>query len=186
MHLMHVVHFVASLRTGVKIFCLFYIVIGILYLLTLSNALKKCSVSSRTMRPGMIWLMLIPVFNIIWQFFVVVGLAKSVDNEFQTRRIPNTQPRPGMSVGIAMCVCMVCAILPFLIFFLLGKVDNQSATTDIPTWAIPVLFLIFIGLLSELAHLVLWIVYWTTIARCSRMLDRTAVATVPPNYAPLA
>jgi hypothetical protein len=181
MHLMHAVHFVAELRTSVKIFCLICMVIGILYTLTLSNALKKCSVTSRTMRPGLVWLMLIPVFNIIWHFFVVVGLARSVGNEFQMRRIPSAQRRPGMSVGIAMCVCTVCAILPFLVFYLLGKFDNQSATTEIPTWALQVLFLFFIGFLSELAHLVLWIIYWSKIASCSRMLDRTSTATVPQN-----
>lgn len=186
MHLMHLVHFVAGIRTSVKLFCLIWMVIGILYTLTLSNALRKCSVPSRTMRPGMVWLILIPVFNIIWQFFVVVGLARSVGNEFQTRRIPNVQRRPGMAVGIAMCVCTVCAILPFLVFYLLGKFDNQSATTDIPTWALQVLFLFFIGFLAELAHLVLWIIYWSKIASCSRMLGRTSVATVPPNYAPPA
>ena len=113
MHLMHAVHFVAELRTSVKLFCLICMVIGVLYTLTLSNALRKCSVPSRTMRPGLVWLILIPVFNIIWQFFVVLGLAKSLGNEFQVRRIPNAQSRPGMSVGIAMCVCAVCAILPF-------------------------------------------------------------------------
>jgi hypothetical protein len=138
------------------------------------------------MRPGLVWLMLIPVFNIIWHFFVVVGLAKSVGNEFQMRRIPNARRRPGMAVGIAMCVCTVCAIFPFLLFYVLGKVDSQSATTDIPTWALPVLFLIFIGVLSELAHLVLWIIYWSKIATCSRMLDRTSVAIVPPAEAPSA
>ena len=186
MNLGHVVQLVESLRTSVKIICLLWMVLGILYILTLSKALKKCSAPSRTMRPGMVWLMLIPLFNIIWQFFVVLGLARSLGNEFQTRRIPSPQSGPGMSVGMAMSVCTVCAILPFLIFFLLSKVDNQSATTDIPTWAIPVIFLIFIGLLSALAHLVLWIIYWSKIASCSRMLDRNSAATVPPVYAPHA
>jgi hypothetical protein len=186
MHLMDVVHFVAGFRTSVKLFCLISMVLGILYTLTLSSALRKCSVPSRTMRPGLVWLILIPVFNIIWLFFVVLGLAESVGNEFQLRRIPNAQRRPGMAVGIAMCVSTVCAILPVLIIFLLGKFDDQSATTEIPTWAIWALFLIVITVLATLAHLVLWIIYWSKIARCSRMLDRTSVATVPPVYAPPA
>jgi hypothetical protein len=138
------------------------------------------------MRPGLVWLMLIPLFNIIWQFFVVLGLAQSLGKEFQTRRIPGTQSRPGMPVGIAMCVCTAGAIFPILVASLVFMVDPGGDTTDFPSWALPVLFLIFIGLLSALAHLVLWIIYWSKIASCSRILDRNLIATVPPNYAPRA
>ena len=186
MHWMHIVHLVASVSTSVWIFCLICLVIGVLYTLTLSSALRKCSVPSRTMRPGLVWLMLIPLFNIIWHFFVVVGLARSVGNEYQARRIPNAQRRPGMRVGIAMCICTVCAVLPFFVFYLLGKFDNQSATTEIPTWALQLLFLMLIGFLAEIAHLVLWIIYWSKIASCSRMLGRTSVVAAPPAFAPPA
>ena len=186
MQFMHAMHFAADLRMSVKIICLLWMVLGILYILTLFNTLRKCSVPSRTMRPGMVWLMLIPLFNMIWQFFVVQGLAQSVGHEFQARRIQNAEPRPGMPVGIAMCVCTAGAIFPILVASLVFMVDPGGDTTDFPSWALPVLFLIFIGLLSALAHLVLWIIYWSKIASCSRILDRNLIATVPPNYAPRA
>lgn len=41
------------------------LVVAIFYLLTLMRALQKCSPQSRTMQPGMVWLLLIPLFNLI-------------------------------------------------------------------------------------------------------------------------
>jgi succinate dehydrogenase hydrophobic anchor subunit len=139
---------------AVGIVALLCLVVGILYLLTLSNALKKCSVTSRTMQPGMVWLMLIPLFNIIWHFFVVLGLAQSLGNEFRARNVAYVEPEPGKSLGITMCVCGACGIIPFL------------------------------GILAALAQLVLWIIYWIKIAEFSRMLDQPPLMSVPPNYAP--
>jgi hypothetical protein len=131
-----------------------FLVIAIFYLQTLSNALRKCSMMSRTMQPGMVWLLLVPFFNIIWQFFVVLALAQSLGNESRARNILSVEPEPGKSIGIAMCICSVCGIIPIL------------------------------GILAALANLVLWIIYWSKIAEFSRMLDQAPVMTVPPYYTP--
>lgn len=44
------------------------LIVAIFYILTLSRALQKCSPQLRTMKPGMVWLLLIPLFNVLWQF----------------------------------------------------------------------------------------------------------------------
>jgi hypothetical protein len=186
MQFMHAMHFAADLRMSVKIICLLWMVLGILYILTLFNTLRKCSVPSRTMRPGMVWLMLIPLFNMIWQFFVVQGLAQSVGHEFQARRIQNAEPRPGMPVGMAMCVCTVCALFPLFLLVILFWADSGAATGELPNWLLAVPLLLIVSVFAALAHLVLWIIYWSKIASCSRMLKRTSVATVAPNLAPHA
>ncbi len=126
----------------------------IFYILTLYRALNKCSISSRTMQPGMVWLLLVPFVNLVWQFFVVIGLADSLGNEFRARGIPNVEPKPGKSIGIAMCVCGVCAIIPLL------------------------------GVLAFLVHLVLWIIYWVKIAEFSRRLDLAPATDAATLYAP--
>ncbi len=90
----------------------------------------------------MLWLLLVPIVNLVWHFFVVVGLAKTLGNEFRMRNIPNIEPMPGQPIGIAMCVCAVCGIIPLL------------------------------GFLAMPAGIVLWIVYWAKIAEFSSMLDR--------------
>lgn len=136
------------------------------------------------MWPGLVWLMLIPLFNIIWQFFVVLGLAQSLGNEFLARRIPGAGTRPGISVGIALCVSTAGAILPMLLFFLLCRVDNQAPTTEIGVWAESIPLLFIIAMFSVPAYLVLWTIYWNRIARFSRMLNRNSAVTIPASLGP--
>lgn len=123
------------------IFGFFFLVPAIFYILTLQGALNRCSPVSRTMEPGMVWLLLVPFLNLIWNFFVVMGLARSLANEYARRGIPSPDPSPGQSIGIAMSVCNCCCIIPVL------------------------------GVLAGLASVVLWVVYWAKVAEFSRMLD---------------
>ena len=130
------------------------LVLNIFYILTLYRALNKCSASSRTIEPGLVWLLLIPLFNLVWHFFVVLGLAKSLGNEFRARNAPNIDLEMGKSIGIAMCVCRVCVFIPIL------------------------------GILALLAYLVLWIIYWVKIAEFSRRLDQLPAAEGATLYSP--
>jgi len=134
----------------VSFFFVLFLIPAILYLITLQNALGKCPPVSRTMDPAMVWLLLVPLFNLIWSFFVVMALGKSLGNEFRRRGIPTPDPLPGQSIGMAMCICGCCGIIPIINFL-----------------AIPV-------------QLVLWIVYWVKIAEFSRMLDVPVAAIYPP------
>jgi hypothetical protein len=123
---------------------------AIFYLLTLSRTLEKCSPASRTMQPGLVWLMLIPFFGLIWNFFIVLALSNSLGREFPSRGVTQLDPEPGKSIGLAMSVCMACGLIPLL------------------------------GLITSLIALVLWVVYWIKIAEFSRLLDQfPAQATVP-------
>ena len=114
----------------------------IFYLITLQRALGKCSPYTRTMSPGNVWLQIIPVFGWVWQFFVVGALSSSLAEEYRARRMP-VDPQPGRSLGIAMGVVGICAVLP-----------------------IPIL-----STFLWIAYLVLWIMYWVKIAGYSRQLD---------------
>jgi hypothetical protein len=62
-----------------------------------------------------VWLLLIPGFNLVWQFIVVSNVAKSLGNEFRSRNIQR-EPEPGKSIGLAFCILSVCCIIPFLGF----------------------------------------------------------------------
>jgi hypothetical protein len=59
----------------------------IFYLLTLQNTLSKVSPSNRKMVPGQVWLSLIPLFGMVWQFIVVTRMADSLQAEFRERGI---------------------------------------------------------------------------------------------------
>lgn len=119
----------------------------VLFLITLQEAFKKCSPASRTMQPGKVWLWLIPLFGLVWQFIVVLNLAESLANEFARIGISIPKPAPGRSIGVAFCICNCFLLVPRL------------------------------GGVAGLVGLVLWIVYWVRIASYSRQLDSHRVAS---------
>lgn len=86
---------------------------GIFYLLTLQKALNRCSPENRAMNPGMVWLMFIPLFNIVWHFIIVLNMAKSLGAEFGKRGIAE-EPEPGKKLGLAMCILACCGIIPIV------------------------------------------------------------------------
>jgi type IV pilus assembly protein PilA len=126
----------------------------IFFLVSLSGALSKCSRASRTMEPGLVWLMLVPLVNLVVQFLVVIAVARSLGNEFRARGISNAEPEPGQSVGIAMCICSACGVVPL------------------------------VNLLALPAYLVLLIIYWAKISGFSRNLDQTPTAGPGGPYMP--
>ena len=85
----------------------------IFYLLTLQKALKRCSPENRAMQPGMVWLMFIPLFNLVWHFIIVGNVAQSLAAEFRKRGIAE-EPAPGKTIGLTMCILHCCGIIPFL------------------------------------------------------------------------
>jgi hypothetical protein len=117
----------------------------------LQNALKKCAPVSRTMKPGKVWLVLIPLFGLIWQFNVVLNVSDSLENEFARVGIPCPTLKGTMAVGVAMCICNSCVLIPVRLL------------RDL---------ILIVGF-------VLWIVYWGRIADLSRTLD--APAAVAPS-----
>ena len=86
---------------------------GIFFLLTLQKCLQRCSPQSRTMAPGLVWLMLIPLFNVVWQFIIVLRIASSLGNEFRLRNVLK-EDAPGQSVGLVVCILNLCGIIPVI------------------------------------------------------------------------
>jgi cobalamin synthase len=113
----------------------------IFYILTLQKALRKCAPQSRTLEPGLVWLYLIPVVNLVIGFIIVLGMARTLRNEFNRRGTPVPDREPGQAIGLTMAICACCSIVPLL------------------------------GVFAVIAYVVLWIVYWVKIAEFSRMLD---------------
>jgi hypothetical protein len=107
----------AALGAGIMVFALIALVIllipAIFYLLTLQKALNKCAPENRAMQPGMVWLLLVPLVNLVWGFFVVLNMSKSLGAEFQKRGIAE-EAEPGKKLGLIMCVLLCCGIIPLL------------------------------------------------------------------------
>lgn len=83
------------------------------------NALNAVSPRNRDMEPGMVFLCLIPCFNLIWYFFIVARVASSLEKEFDDRGITGDRDfgnSVGTTGGVLACVCctpgwMICAII---------------------------------------------------------------------------
>lgn len=120
----------------ILVFASIMIIPTIFYLITLQTAFSRCSTECRTLSPGQVWLLLIPIFNLIWHFFIVINLSQSLANEFRKRGMVESS-NPGKEIGLAMAILSVVSIIPY------------------------------IGILTGIAALICWIVYWVKIAEFS-------------------
>jgi hypothetical protein len=105
----------------------------IFYLITIQNTLKAVSFENRKMQPVEVWLTLIPIFGLVWQFFIVNRVADSLKLEFSAKNITVDEERPGITIGLAYCILFCCSLIPFL------------------------------GYLTSVAGFVCWIIYWVKI-----------------------
>jgi hypothetical protein len=121
----------------------FCLIPTIFYLLTLQNTLHEVSYENRKMQPGQVWLTLIPLFGIIWQFIIVNNIADSLKLEFAQRNINVGEDRPGIGIGLAYCILVCCGIIPFL------------------------------GILTGLAGFICWIIYWVKIGDFKTRLQQS-------------
>ncbi len=105
----------------------------IFYLITMQNTFNEISPENRKMEAGLVWLTLIPLFGLVWQFIIVNRMADSLKLEFAKRNIKEVEDRPGISIGLTFCILFCCSIIPIL------------------------------GFLTGIAGLICWIVYWVKI-----------------------
>lgn len=105
----------------------------IFYLLTIQNTLLAISSENRKMQPGQVWLSLIPLFGLVWQFIIVNRLADSLKDEFVTKNLKIDEERPGIGIGLAYCILFACSLIPF------------------------------VGFATVIGGLICWIIYWSKI-----------------------
>ena len=89
------------------------IAILIVIILLLSGALKRIPQQHRRMEPAMVWLLLIPLVNIVWMFFVVLKVSKSFQSHFEAEGRTEVGDC-GQAIGLAYCICTVAGIIPYL------------------------------------------------------------------------
>jgi hypothetical protein len=70
----------------------------------------------RKIEAGLIWLSLIPLFNLIWNFFVFLRVPESYQSAFAERGDP-TRGQTERSIGLAYAICAACSIIPCLGLF---------------------------------------------------------------------
>jgi len=99
-------------------FSLFFLVLflipGIFFLLTLQNTLKAISDENRRMPPANVWLLFIPLFNIVWQFIVVDKISQSIAAECARLNLPVKEDKPTYGIGLAWNICNCISIIPIV------------------------------------------------------------------------
>jgi hypothetical protein len=102
----------------------------------LSEALKRLPPEYRRQEPGMVWLLMIPLFSIVWNFFVYPKISESYQAYFaaQAGMAQGIQPMPGLNpglnysnpqilgvngdcghgLGLAFCILVCCGFVPYL------------------------------------------------------------------------
>lgn len=126
------------------IFIAIFSVIYYFFLRTLVRAVKKCRESARTIKPGLIWLGMIPIFGDVFMFWVVWEIAETLLKEFSFRGDKEIMSR----VNFARVIGYVELILTIMCF--------MPKT----------------GVLFGLLTVVFWIIYWVKISNISALLDR--------------
>lgn len=145
-------------------FILGYLVALIFFLIAQQNTLKAIQPQNRRMQPGEVWLQLIPVFNLIWQFIVVGRIADSIRNEITDRTlnsflgmpdpvfVNDANRRPTYDIGLTFCILSLCGCIPLL------------------------------GGIASLTGVVCWIIYWTQIVAYKNKFLNNPIA--PGDYSP--
>lgn len=87
---------------------------AIFFLLTLQKTLNAISPENRRMPASNVWLMFIPLFNIVWQFIMVDKIAQSITAECARLNIPVTDPKPTYNIGLAWNICNLVTFIPFI------------------------------------------------------------------------
>jgi hypothetical protein len=141
-------------------FLALFVIPWIFFLITQQNTLKAIQPENRSMSPGQVWLQMIPLFGLFWQYIVVIRISDSLRAEINSwandtifgaegSQVVNfSSSRPTYGIGLAMCIC----------------------------WS-SIIFLNLIGIrglagLGSLGGLVCWIIYWVQLAQAKNKVQR--------------
>jgi hypothetical protein len=127
----------------------------IIFFLTQQRTLGLIRPENRLMRPGQVWLQIIPLFGLVWQFIVISKISDSIRKELNTpigdsifaeETVPHNL-KPTYNAGISYAALFCINLLP------LGMLKA------------------FIGL----GGLVMWITYWIQLSRYKKQLKERAL-----------
>ncbi len=140
-----------------------FVIPAILFFITQQRTLQIVSPENREISPGSVWLQLIPVFGIVWQFIVVIRIAHSVSKEMASKigesildnsheQIKEKDDSPTYNIGLAYCILTT-----------LGIIINY-ATLHTSS------YLALLGSLFAFTGMVCWIIYWVRLVKTKNKL----------------
>jgi ABC-type proline/glycine betaine transport system permease subunit len=106
---------IAFIITGAIIFAI-YLLLRILYTYTLYRALRTTEQYHSTV-PALAWLLLIPVFSLIWQFYILEKITQGIKGKFNANGRECGDAAYG--IGLAWCILGCVNFIPYLNFLTL-------------------------------------------------------------------
>ncbi len=102
----------------------FFAIVGALFLfhlailaaicLFLSSCFKRIPEEHHKLKPGLVWLLMIPCFPIVWNFFVYPALADSYTAAFESQG-SNPHGNCGHTLALVYCILVaVTTVLPWI------------------------------------------------------------------------
>jgi hypothetical protein len=85
--------------------------LGLSFLIALGRALRRVGPENRRMEPGMVWLNLIPIFNLVWVTVTVERVAESLRNEFRERGMDGPDEHYGRRTGLTVLALLASGVL---------------------------------------------------------------------------
>jgi len=93
------------------------LIVWAFYANTVRKTLERVSPENRLMAPNQAWLLVIPFFNIYWNFSVASRVADSLTNEFYDRKIAEEE-NPGRIAGMWYAWLFLLSSIPLPAFIL--------------------------------------------------------------------
>jgi hypothetical protein len=89
------------------------VIINVVICLFLQESFKRIPPEFRKQQPGMIWLLVIPCFSLVWNFFVFPRLSQSFKAYFSSVNRTDVGDCQE-NIRIAYSVCCVATVIPYL------------------------------------------------------------------------
>lgn len=129
-------------RDAQQVFALFQSVFGCVFAVgalavllyacfSLMNCLQRIPAPFRKMEPGMVWLMLVPCFNIVWAFFVYPRVANSFKAYFDHVH-DDSVGDCGAGLGLATAICHIVCGPVGLILLIVYVIKANGLKNKIP------------------------------------------------------
>ena len=145
---------------------------AILFFLTQQNTLKLIRKENRDLHPALVWLQIIPLFNLYWIFVVVTRIADGISKEKVALQddsilgipdydaVKGVGKRPTYKIGMAWCILYLCFFGILIVFNLFATPNSTENDT----------FLAIFSPLFGLAITTCWIIYWVKLVSEKRKL----------------
>lgn len=140
------------------------LIIAILFLVSLQNTIKAAAPENRMMKPGFVWIQLIPFVGAVYSFIVAGKVADTIAAEYKSKgqMLPAARPTYGLGMTFAI-FSLILYVLNIYSRMKFGSVDPSTMTQEemIAYSTRPdVMGFSMIVMIFTVVWLIIFIIYW--------------------------